>query len=289
MMPADTDVVMRGRCAPLTHSDIPALRSLLISSLPESAHMASICEAMAWSPDRIARRSWGVWDAGELVAVLLAGQVIRVLSTSPDARSPLHDLLLSLMDDQTLAVMGSDDIITSLQATVVRPNFRSFVVWERLAEQTDVAGVRPPDLAELPSFAAVSFNAFGEEMGWDPAPHPQDPAYLALWQRASEQGRILGAWDDDGRCVYRVEIRPALGAVAELRGVWLDPALRGAGLARSFVDATVGYVGATIAPRVQVIVDADNTVATRLYRSAGFAPVGRLSRLDLPQLGGDRR
>jgi len=289
MMPADTDVVMRGHCAPLTQSDIPALRSFLIASLPESAHLASIYEAMEWSPDRIAHRSWGVWDAGELVAVLLAGQVIRVVSTSPDALPPLHDLLLNLMDDQTLAVMGSDGFITSLQASIARSNFRSFVVWERLAKQVDVAGVRPPDSDELPSFAAASFAAFGEEMGRDPAPHPQDPSYLALWRRAREQGRILGAWDDDGRCVYRVEIRPALGAVAELRGVWLDPALRGAGLARSFVDATAGYVGATIAPRVQVIVYADNTVATRLYRSAGFAPVGRLSRLDLPQLGGDRR
>ncbi len=289
MMPVATEVAMRVRCSPLTQSKIPALRSFLTSTLPESAHIASIYEAMGWSPDRITRRTWGVWVAGELEAVLLAGQVIRVVSTSPDVLPPLHDLLVNLVNDKTLAVMGSIDMITSVQTSFARANCRSLRVWERLAEQTDFAGVRPPDSAEIPSFATASFQAFREDMGGDPALQPEDPAYLALWQRAGQEGRILGAWDDDGRCVFRVEIRPALGEVAELRGIWLAPMLRGAGRAGSLIEGTISYVAAVIAPRVQVIVDVDNKVATRLYRSAGFVPVGRLSRLDLPQLCGDHQ
>jgi GNAT superfamily N-acetyltransferase len=136
------------------------------------------------------------------------------------------------------------------------------------------------------SFAAASFQAFREEVGFAPVPSFDDPAYLDLWERAREQGRLLGCWDDAGRCIFRVEIRPALGLVAELRGLWLAPSWRGAGRAGGLLEETLGALATAGVPRAQVIADQDHIVATKLYHRAGFVRVGRLCRLELPRVGG---
>lgn len=258
--------------------------------MPMSAHVAGIYEAVAWSGDVMTARAHGVWIDDDLQSVVHMGQVLRVVTTTPELSPALGDWLADAMPHGTHAVMGPEDVVHALHRSVPGSTVRHFVVWERSAEPGGadggpVARVRPSAPAELPAFATASFEAFREELGFSPTDHPHDQAYLELWERARERGRILGAWDGDGRCIFRVEIRPALGMVAELRGVWLDPSLRGAGMAAALLAETVGYVTTAIAPRVQVIADVEHPIAANLYRRAGFAPVGRLARLELPRVG----
>jgi uncharacterized protein len=279
-----TEIAIETRdCAP---TDIPDLHAFLTASLPMSAHVAGVLEPMEGSAERIATCVHGSWINDELQAVILTGQVLRVVTSTPELIAVLVDRLRHHITDNTQAVMGSEAVVHALQRSLPGTSLRQFEVWEHGAGTTRAERVGPPTTAELPSFASASFQAFEEELGFAPADHPHVQAYLELWERARERGRILGAWDEKGRCIFRVEIRPALGLVAELRGLWLDPVLRGAGVARALLEETVGYVTTTIAPRVQVIAYRDNPAAGRLYRRVGFIPVGRLARLELPKVSG---
>lgn len=283
-----TDVAIDVRS--ITRAEIPLVRSFLARTLPMSAHVAGIYEAVEWSGDVMTARAHGVWIDDDLQAVVHMGQVLRVVTTTPELPPAIGDWIADAIPQGTRAVMGPEDSVHTLHRSVPGSTVRHFVVWDRSAEpggagEGPVARVRPPAPAELPAFAVASFNAFREELGFTPTDHPHDLAYRELWERARQRGRIVGAWDEAGRCIFRVEIRPALGMVAELRGLWLDPALRGAGMGRALLDETVAYITSLVVPRVQVIADTQHPVARSLYRSAGFDPVGRLARLELPRVG----
>ena len=158
--------------------------------------------------------------------------------------------------------------------------------WEGLSQEGDAhQAVRPARRHEIQAFCEASFAAFREELGHDPSAHPQDPSYRAGWERALDAGQILGVWDNQGECVYRVELRPVLDRVTELRGVWLHPNLRGLGVARTFLAETTAFVGEHFDSKVVVFARDGNDAAQGLYRSAGFVPRGRLGRLDLANLG----
>ena len=271
---------------PIERRDIPALRALLSQTLPISTHIATVLEAMEWNPDHIARRCVGVFVDADIRALVLTGQVVRAVSFTTVDDHDLDSCLRAAVTRDTRALMGTENIIASVREAFPLSNERRLVVWEGSAEARRVERVRQPAPAELPSFSEASFEAFREELGFAPTEHPHDPAYVDLWERARQRGRILGAWNEVGRCIFRVEIRPALGMVAELRGLWLDPALRGAGIGQALMQEAAAYVANAVAPRIQVIVDFDNAVAARLYRRAGFVPVGRLARLELFMVGG---
>lgn len=274
---------------PLAGDDIPALKALLVECLPLSTHLAGVFEAHAWFHTEIANRSIGFWAGDQLVAVVLKGQVMRIICRHAAPDTTLGNAIRTSIDSRisraNRAVMGPVGILDGLRSATGAPPIDSVTVWERRADPlTDRAAVRTPAQDELVSFSVASFAAFREELGFDPAADPRDPAYLTSWEQAKDQGRILGVWDDLGQCVYRVELRPALGQVAELRGVWLHPSLRGKGLALTYLAETIARVADLGAPSAVVLTRRGNHVAESLYRRAGFAPVGQLGRLELAQI-----
>lgn len=276
---------------PCVRADITDLREVLTASLPTSTHVAGVLEATDWSTEFIESRAHGVWIDGELRTVILLGQVLRVVTTSCEGLPIVANRLRHQIRQGTRAVMGPENLLCELHTSFPHSTLRHFELWERTATLTRTLAsthqrVRPPVPDELSGFARASFQAFGEELGFAPTDHPQNPDYLDLWNRARQRGLILGAWDENAHCIFRVEIRPSLGRVAELRGLWLDPDLRGVGLGRTLLEETVGYVTTNIAPRLHVIANTENSVATQLYRSAGFNAVARLARLEIQTVGG---
>lgn len=279
---------------PLAEPEIPTLKALLVERLPESVHVAGVYEALGWSSRDIEERSLGFWSGDRLMAVLLLGQVIRIICSNgaPDStlRASITSSVESRISPDTRAVMGPVGIVEGLPSTTGAPPIDSVTVWERRADPLiGRAVVRTPAQDELASFCVASFEAFREELGQVPAADPREPTYLKTWELARDQGRILGVWGNQGECIYRVELRPALGRVAELRGVWLHPSLRGKGLALTYLEETVALVSDLGAPSAVAMTRRGNHAAERLYRRAGFAPVGQLSRLELAQIVSDLR
>ncbi|MEP6696029.1 MAG: GNAT family N-acetyltransferase [Pseudonocardiales bacterium] len=87
--------------------------------------------------------------------------------------------------------------------------------------------------------------------------------------------------EDDGVLVGWIKVVPATGLasnahVQQIQGLGVDPARRGDGLGRVLLEAAVDVAARRGTRKVTLRVLSTNTVAQRLYTSAGFAVEGIL-------------
>ena len=68
------------------------------------------------------------------------------------------------------------------------------------------------------------------------------------------------------------------GSVCQVQGVWLDPALRGRGLAAPAMAAVV-QLARTIAPTVTLYVNDYNLPARATYPRVGFDDIGEFATI----------
>lgn len=256
--------------------DVDEVRTFVARHLPLSGHVGGLLEAWGWDRATLAARCLELRHDGELAGLYVRGRVLRACG---------EEVLIApgiapLIDEDTRAVMGPTNAVTELALDYGIDSPRIVEVWETRTAPIDMVHVRVPGHNEIPSFAAASYESFTEEIGFPPAAHPEDRDYLDFWQRALAGGRLLGVWRN-GRCVFRVEIRPVLGMTVELRGLWLAAEERGHGLAQTYLREVLAYVGDRFAPRAQVLVARDNRAALRLYPRVGMTLVGNLGRIDL--------
>lgn len=90
-------------------------------------------------------------------------------------------------------------------------------------------------------------------------------------------GRAFGMVRD-GRVVFKADVGSVAGSVCQVQGVWLDPALRGQGLAAPAM-ATVVRLARSIAPTVTLYVNDYNKPARATYARVGFADVGEFATI----------
>lgn len=263
--------------AALAHiDDVDEVRDLVARHLPLSGHVGGLLEAWDWNRATLTARCLQLRHDGELAGLYVRGRVLRACGEE----ALIAPGLAPLIDEDTCAVMGPTNAVTELALDYGIDSPRIVEVWETRTAPIDMVRVRVPSHDEIPSFAAASYESFTEEIGFPPAAHPDDGDYLDYWQRALAGGRLLGVWRN-GRCVFRVEIRPVLGKTVELRGLWLAAEERGHGLAQVYVREVLAYVGHRFAPRAHVLVARDNRAALRLYPRVGMTFVGNLGRIDL--------
>jgi len=114
---------------------------------------------------------------------------------------------------------------------------------------------------------------FTEEVGVSPANGDGGGLYRARVAELIGQGRAF-ARIEDGRVLFKAEIGAATAHACQVQGVWVDPELRGHGLANGGMAAVVAQAQATIAPVVSLYVNDFNTPARAAYKRVGFAEVG---------------
>ncbi len=97
--------------------------------------------------------------------------------------------------------------------------------------------------------------------------------YRAYVRRIIEQGRAFGIVEG-GRVLFKSDLGSVCGGVAQVQGgVWLDPELRGQGLAAPAV-ASVVRLARERYPVISLYVNDFNTRAIATYRRVGFAQTG---------------
>lgn len=73
---------------------------------------------------------------------------------------------------------------------------------------------------------------------------------------------------------FKADFGAVTSQVAQVQGVWVNPLLRGQGLAKPAMSAVVTLGLADVAPLVSLYVNDYNTRAIRVYKSVGFEQVG---------------
>ncbi len=137
--------------------------------------------------------------------------------------------------------------------------------------------VRPIGNGDFDSYLEASIAMYTEEVGNDPLAAGGGAGYRSYCRWLVETGRAFGIVED-GRVIFKSDVGAASGGVAQIQGVWLDPALRGHGLAAPAMAAVAEYVLADYAT-ASLYVNDFNVRAIRCYQRVGFTEVGEFATI----------
>ncbi|PRZ05654.1 hypothetical protein BCE75_107142 [Isoptericola sp. CG 20/1183] len=141
-------------------------------------------------------------------------------------------------------------------------------------------GVRRSRATELDLVLPACVRMFTEEVGYSPVA-AGGGAYAARVRSLIAEGRsyVRVAEDPGGGAtvVFKAELGAVAGGVAQVQGVWVDPARRGEGLSIPGMAAVVALARRDVAPTVSLYVNAYNAPALAAYRRVGFEQVGTFS------------
>jgi predicted GNAT family acetyltransferase len=140
----------------------------------------------------------------------------------------------------------------------------------KVAADSAVRQVRPDELGILlPACVAM----FTEEVGISPAGGDGGALYRARVSELINGGRAF-ARIEGGRVIFKAEIGAVTSAVCQVQGVWVNPRVRGHGLAAPGMAAVVAAAQRMFAPLVTLYVNDFNLPARAAYRRTGFTEVG---------------
>lgn len=140
----------------------------------------------------------------------------------------------------------------------------------------DLEAVREATLDDFAALLPACVHMFTGEVGYDPMKHGR-AAYEQRLRELVLSGQSyvqFGLAEGRRQVVYKAEVGALGGGVAQLQGVWVHPALRGRGLARAGLAATIEAIHATMAPTVALYVNDFNHAALKSYEAVGMRRVG---------------
>jgi len=242
-----------------------------------------------------AGQAWGFPDTGPLEAICWAGaNLVPVV--------PIEDA-----DRRAQAVAAFADLARvhgRRSSSIVGEQGAALALWERLAphwppardvraDQPSMAIDTAPSLTpeptvrrSVPSEIGLVLPAcvrmFTEEVGYSPVASGGS-AYAERVRSLITEGRsfVRMVPDVGGRPAigFKAELGAVAGGVAQVQGVWVEPAFRGRGWSESGMAAVVAATRATVAPVVSLYVNAYNERAVAAYRRVGFEQVGTFATI----------
>jgi predicted GNAT family acetyltransferase len=118
---------------------------------------------------------------------------------------------------------------------------------------------------------------FTEEVGYSPVGSDGGSLYRSQVSALVLSGRSLVRMEElrsGPRVVFKAELGSVTPQAVQVQGVWVDPALRGRGLAAPAMAAVVEHCWREVAPAVTLYVNAFNSRAVHVYEKVGFSRVG---------------
>lgn len=233
---------------------------------------------------RLGGQLWGYQQRGRLVSLCWAGANLVPVEVVPDAldafaaKARRHGRRCSSIVGPADGVLGLWKRLEPFwgPARDVRAHQPLMVIDHDPTIPGDPA-VRATTRADLEAVLPACVAMFTEEVGYSPTAGDGGHLYRQRVTELVESGRSFARIDEvDGR--PRVVFKAELGAVSErvvqVQGVWVDPALRGHGLASSGMATVVRLARRGTPVTVSLYVNSYNHRALAAYRRAGFRTVG---------------
>lgn len=147
------------------------------------------------------------------------------------------------------------------------------MVWTGPAQVAPEPSVRLLAEAEFPSYFDASVRMYTEEIGVSPL--AAGPGYEDAVRGRLTRGHAYGVVRN-GRVLFKADLGVTYGDRAQIQGVWLDPTLRGRGLAAPAMAAVLERCRGEY-PNVSLYVNDFNLPAIRAYERCGFVRVGTMA------------
>jgi uncharacterized protein len=187
-------------------------------------------------------------------------------------------------------------------ASIIGPSTVALGLWRQLSDRwgpawRDVRNVRPhqpvlaiskdPQVAPNPGVRKVTLEhwdayyeaavrMYTEEVGVSPV--QGNPAgYRFYIRQLITSGRAFGLFDGN-RVLFKADLGSVSGSVCQVQGVWLEPELRGRGLAAAATAAVV-QLARKVVPTVSLYVNDYNLPARATYARVGFSEVGEFATI----------
>jgi predicted GNAT family acetyltransferase len=277
----------RGTVRVLGRDDVPAAVRVLSARPVENVFVAARVRAAGLDPATLGCQVWGYEREGTLTALCHAGSNLVPVNADDDA---LH---------AWTEYAGRQRMC----ASIIGPSETATRLWHLLGDRwgptwADVRDVRPhqpvmtivddpliaPDprvrrvtLEHWDAYTEAAIKMYTEEIGVSPV-SGNSAGYRFYVRQLISSGRAFAMFDDGGRVLFKADLGSVSGSVCQVQGVWLDPGLRGRGMAPAAMAAVV-KLARTVVPTVSLYVNDYNHAARATYDRVGFTQVGEFATI----------
>jgi RimJ/RimL family protein N-acetyltransferase len=130
------------------------------------------------------------------------------------------------------------------------------------------------------AFAVIRLRALIEALGERDSQYRKESAFTAAQWRRRLRNHAQFATLVEGRPVGLIAAQQESPESVYLYSLWLDPAVRGRGLARPLVAAAVDWAREQHARTVTLRVASGNMAARAVYESLGFTPAATAENVE---------
>jgi predicted GNAT family acetyltransferase len=259
----------------LTSQDLPELHRLLDRDPAAHCFVASRVQAAGLDPWRLGGEIWGWTESGALVSALYLGANMVPIETTAQARLAFSERARRMGRRCSSIVGPHDDVLPLWQQLAdswgpsreVRAN-QPLLVMDGPPRGPADPLVRPVRIEELDILMPACVAMFTEEVGVSPLIGGGTEGYRSRIADIIRSGRAF-ARIERGRVVFKAEVGAVSPQACQVQGVWMDPQLRGRGLAGPAMAAVVEY-SQRIAPLCTLYVNDFNAPARAVYARVGF-------------------
>ncbi len=276
----------RGSVRVLNRADLPSAIRVLSTNPVENVFVASRVRTAGLEPASLGCPVWGYEREGLLRSLCHAGSNLVPVNADPEAVAAWVEFA------------GPQRSC----ASIIGPSRVALDLWRRLSDRwgsiwADVRDVRPhqpvmsigsdpavaPDprvrrvtLEQWDAYTEAAVKMYTEEIGVSPV--QGNPAgYKFYVRQLITSGRAFGLFDGD-RVLFKADLGSVSGSVCQVQGVWLEPELRGRGMAAAAMAAVV-QLARTLVPTVSLYVNDYNRPARATYARVGFCEVGEFATI----------
>ena len=266
-------------------ADVPAALALTNRNPVAHCFVRSRIDASGLDPWRGQGELWGYDQDGEITALLYMGANAVPVETHEEARAAFATRARG-RGRRCSSLVGPADEVLDLwhridgawgSARDIRANQQLMAIRGEPAIAPDEA-VRFSRKDEIDIVLPACIAMFTEEVGITPTAHGAGPAYRARILELIQTHRSLVRVDDN-RVLFKSEIGSVGGDVCQVQGVWVDPEVRGRGLAAPGMAKVVQLAQMHAAPTVSLYVNDFNVRARRAYERVGFDNVGTFATI----------
>ena len=236
--------------------------------------------AAGLDPGSLGAQMWGYYSGRRLESACYAGANLVPVEATPAAsrafaeRARRHGRRCSSLVGPAPAVRDMWDLLRPYwgpaRAVRVSQPLMSISSAPKVAPDSAVRQVRPDEVnILLPACVAM----FTEEVGVSPIGGDGGVLYRARVSELIASGRAFARIEDDV-VIFKAEVGAVTPTACQVQGVWVNPRLRGRGLAAPGMAAVVTAAQRMFAPMVTLYVNDFNEPARAAYRRTGFTEVG---------------
>lgn len=256
-------------------ADIPLLRSLIACDPLVNLFIDYRVEVTSMQPRWLGGNIWGYFENGKLVSACHAASNLIPIQATPAAIEAFADHALKA-GAMCSSIVGPQDAVLGLwerleatwgPARSPRTN-QPFMMLDHDSDITPDPRVRRVVMDQFDTLYPSCVAMFTEEVGLDPEGHSKT-GYRSRVAQLISQGWSFAIIESD-KVIFKAEIGAATPRGCQIQGVYIDPDLRGQGIAASAMAAVVQQARSSISSNVTLYVNDHNLPARRTYERVGF-------------------